>query len=178
MNVFEAIKNRRSVRSFSDKAIPQNVLEKMKLALRYAPSACNFQPWRFVIVTDEKIKKALAHAANDQTWMAQAPVIVVACGFADQAYKKMGGYGSSVEIDLAIAVDHLTLAAVEEGLGTCWIGAFKEEEVKSVLSIPKTVKVVAMMPLGYPAGANLIRPIDESRRRPEAEIFTVNGFGK
>ncbi|NLE28281.1 MAG: nitroreductase [Phycisphaerae bacterium] len=178
MNVFEAIKNRRSVRSFSDRAIPAEVLEKMKLAIRYAPSACNFQPWHFIIVTDAKLRGSLAQAANDQLWMAQAPVTMVACGFADQAYKKMGGYDNSIDIDLAIALDHLSLAAVEEGLGTCWIGAFKEEEVKTILNIPNNVKVVGMMPVGYPATANLIRPIDESRRKADSEIFSTNSFGQ
>lgn len=178
MNVFDAIKNRRSVRSFSDKAIPQATLEKMYQALRYAPSACNLQPWRFVVVTDQRLRGELAKAANDQLWLAQAPVVIVACGLQDQAYKKMGGYGNSVEIDIAIALDHLTLAAVEEGLGTCWIGAFKEEDVKKLLNVPKNVKVVAMIPLGYPAGANLIRPVDESRRKPQADIFSANSFGK
>lgn len=177
MTVYDAVKNRRSVRSFSDKAISAEVLEKMKQVLRYAPSACNFQPWRFVIVTDQKLRGGLAKAACDQLWMAQAPVIVVACGFADQAYKKMGGRGNSIDIDLAIALDHLTLAAVEEGLGTCWIGAFREEEVKSLLNVPGNVKVVAMIPLGYPAAANLIRPVDESRRKAESEIFSTNTFG-
>jgi nitroreductase len=150
----------------------------MYQALRYAPSACNLQPWRFVVVTDQKLRAGLAKAANDQLWLAQAPVVIVACGLQDQAYKKMGGYGNSIDIDIAIALDHLTLAAVEEGLGTCWIGAFKEEEVKKLLNVPKNIKVVAMIPLGYPAGPNLIRPVDESRRKPQAEIFSMNSFGK
>jgi nitroreductase len=178
MNVLDAIKNRRSVRSYSDKPIPADVMAKMKLALRDAPSACNLQPWRFILVSDEKLRGDVAHAALDQMWMAQAPLIVVACGFPEQAYKKMGGYGNSIDIDLAIAVDHLTLAAVAEGLGTCWIGAFSEEAVKKVLGIPENVKVVAMTPLGYPSEAKLIRPVEESRRKPNAEIFSENCFGK
>jgi nitroreductase len=176
MNVLEAIKIRRSVRAYSSKLIPADLLDRMKQALRYAPSACNLQPWRFILVTDPKLRQAVAGACNGQTWIADAPVTVVACGFPDQAYKKMGGTGNSIDIDLAIALDHLTLAAVAEGLGTCWIGAFKEPEVKHLLGVPETVKVVALTPLGFPASPDLIRPGDENRRKAATEIFSVNKY--
>ena len=110
-------------------------------------------------------------------WMADAPVTIVACGFPRLAYPRMGGRYSSLDIDLAIALDHLTLAAVEEGLGTCWIGAFFEEQVKSLLAVPEDARVLAMMPLGYPASSGLIREIMVNDRKPETEIFSLNGFG-
>ncbi len=176
MDIMEAIRNRRSVRAYADKPIPAEVMGRMRQALRYAPSACNIQPWHFIFVQDAKLRQDVAAAAKGQHWMAQAPVIVVACGFPEQAYKHMGGQGNSVDIDLAIALDHLTLAAVAEGLGTCWIGAFREDKVKQVLSVPANVKVVAMTPLGYPASPDLIRDVDESRRKAEAEIFSMDKF--
>ena len=176
MDIMEAIRNRRSVRAFADKPIPAEVMQRMRQALRYAPSACNLQPWLFILVQDAKLRQDVAAAAKGQHWMAQAPVIVVACGFPDQAYKHMGGYGNSVDIDVAIAIDHLTLAAVGEGLGTCWIGAFSEDKVKQLLGVPASVKVVAMTPLGYPASSDLIGPIDEKRRKDEAEIFSTDKF--
>ncbi|MHC4983123.1 MAG: nitroreductase family protein, partial [Planctomycetota bacterium] len=148
----------------------------MRQALRSAPSACNFQPWRFILVVDEKLRQVIAQAANSQLWMAAAPVIVVACGLGEQAYKRMGGSGNSVDVDLAIALDHLTLAAVAEGLGTCWIGAFDEGKVKKLLGIPKAVKVVAMTPLGYPESPGLICPLEEGRRKAEKEIFSIDKF--
>ena len=85
----------------------------MRQALRSAPSACNYQPWHFVIVSDEELRREIAKAANGQSWMAAAPITVVACGLQGQAYKGMGGHGNSVDIDVAIALDHLTLAAVD-----------------------------------------------------------------
>jgi nitroreductase len=176
MNVLEAITNRRSVRAYSSKPIPPEVMARMRQALRQAPSACNLQPWHFILVEDESLRQQVATAAKGQMWLAPAPVIVVACGLPDKAYKHMGGYGSSVDVDLAIAVDHLTLAAVAEGLGTCWIGAFDEGKVKAVLGIPAEVKVVVMTPLGYPAMSDLIRPIDENRRKSESEVFSINTF--
>jgi len=176
MDVMEAIRNRRSVRAYAETPIPAEVMGRMRQALRYAPSACNNQPWRFILVEDAAVREEVATAAKNQRWMAKAPVIVVACGMPDRAYQHMGGHGNSVEIDLAIAVDHLTLAAVAEGLGTCWIGAFSEEQVKRVLGVPDDVKVVALTPLGYPASPDLIAPVAEARRKTEAELFSTDRY--
>lgn len=176
MNVHEAIRLRRSVRAYSSRPIPQDILQRMQDALRYAPSACNIQPWRFVFVIDADLRRQVARAAKDQMWMAEAPITVVACGYPKLAYPRMGGRYSSLDIDIAIALDHLTLAAVAEGLGTCWIGAFHEEPVKAILAVPDEVRVVAMTPLGYPASPELNHPIQESQRKPETEVFSFNRF--
>jgi len=176
MEIMEAIKTRRSVRAYSSKPIPAEVMKRMRQALRYAPSACNFQPWHFILVTEHELRQKVAKASREQMWMADAPVIVVACGFPDQAYQRMGGYANSIDIDLAIPLDHLTLAAVADGLGTCWIGAFNEQEVKKLLNIPEPVKIVAMTPLGYPATSDLIHTINENQRKPEKEIFSIDYF--
>ena len=176
MNVLDAIRTRRSVRSYAAKPIPAEVMERMRQALRLAPSACNIQPRHFIFVTDAALRREVAQAANGQKWMADAPVTVVGCGLPQEAYKRMGGHGNSVDADVAIALDHLTLAAVAEGVGTCWIGAFDEEKVKSLLKIPEEVKVVAMTPLGYPTSSDLNRPIEDGRRKGEPEIFSVNRY--
>ena len=177
MDVMAAIMNRRSVRKYSDRPIPPEVLARMRQALRAAPSACNNQPWHFIFVTDAAVRQQVARAAREQMWIADAPVLVVACGYPERAYKRMGGYGNSVDIDLAIAIDHLTLAAVADGLGTCWIGAFAESAVKPLLAVPPEVKIVAMTPLGYPASQDLIAPLDEQRRKSPPELFSENRFG-
>lgn len=176
MNVLDAIRMRRSVRSYAPTSIPADVMARMRHALRLAPSACNIQPWRFILVTDGELRRRVAQAAKDQKWIADAPVIVVGCGLPQQAYKRMGGSGNSVDIDLAIALDHLTLAAVDEGLGTCWIGAFDEAKVKALLCIPEEVKVVAMTPLGYPSSPELNSPAPDSRRKEDAQVFSVNYY--
>lgn len=106
--------------------------------------------------------------------LASAPLTVVACALLQQAYPRMGALGSSGVIDVTIAVDHLTLAAVNEGLGTCWIGAFEEAPIKRLLDITAEVAIVALMPVGYPAQAGLNHPLDERRRKPQAEIFCEN----
>jgi nitroreductase len=172
MDVFEAIRVRRSVRKYRSDPIPDAVLERMLEALRLAPSACNYQPWRFVVVRDAKTREALAHASRDQMFIAQAPVIVVGCGFPANAYQKMGGSGNSVDIDIAVAFDHLMLAAAEAGLGTCWIGAFSEQAVKQVLNLPADLKVVALTPLGWPAEPGLLGPGDAGRRKKREDVIT------
>ncbi|OPZ99002.1 MAG: 5,6-dimethylbenzimidazole synthase [Planctomycetes bacterium ADurb.Bin412] len=176
MEVYQAIQNRRSVRAYNPRPIPEATLHKVLEALRLAPSACNFQPWRFLLVQDPQLRQKVAAASCNQAWMAEAPVIVVACGTPAKAYKKMGGYGSSIDIDLAIALDHLSLAAVAEGLGTCWIGAFDETAVKTLLQIPAEAKVVAMMPLGYPRSDDLNHPVKPGARKKADEIFKINQY--
>jgi nitroreductase len=176
MEVLEAIKMRRSVRAYSSSPIPADVLDRMNEALRFAPSACNYQPWHFIWVRDAQLRSRLAAAAHNQRWMAEAPLTVVACGFPQRAYQRMGGYGNSVDVDVAIALDHLTLAAVADGLGTCWIGAFDEQKVKELLGIQAPVKVVAMTPVGYPASPDLIHPVQENRRKPLEEILSIDRY--
>jgi nitroreductase len=176
MNVFDAIKMRRSVRSYSDKPIPADVMTRIRQMLQLAPSACNNQPWHFILVTDAAIRQQIAQASQGPLWVAQAPLIVIGCGLAQQAYKKMGGCGNSVEVDVSIALDHLSLGSVAEGLGTCWIGAFDEAKVKALLNIPEQFKVVAMMPVGYPSSPDMNREMEPGRRKLQTEIFSTDRF--
>lgn len=174
MDVSEAIRRRRSVRDYRSDPIPPDVLERVTESLRLAPSACNHQPWRFVLVADEALRTDLGRACHEQNWISGAPVIVCACAIPDAAYPRMGETWSSAEVDVAIAVDHLTLAAAAEGLGTCWIGSFHEPSVKRILGIPGGAKVVALTPLGYPRSADLIRPVREADRKPRSEVFSID----
>lgn len=177
MDVLTAIRHRRSIRNYSTRAVPDDVLQKMCAAIRWAPSTCNYQPWYFVFVTDPELRDQVAHASIDQLWIARAPVIVVGCGLPARAYHNPHDRGSSVDMDVAIAIDHLTLAATAEGLGTCWIHAFHEAAIMTALRIPSTVKIVAMTPLGYPASPDLIGPADDHLRKPPAEIFGLDYYG-
>ncbi len=146
----DAIKTRRSIRRYKQVPVPEAILKEVLNAARLAPSADNAQPWKFVAVRDEETKLRLAAASNGQKFIAQAPVVVVACGIPEEAFPTVGGYMSSHVIDVAIALDHLTLAAHSCGLGTCWIASFKEEKVREILNVPEDVRVIALTPLGYP----------------------------
>jgi len=171
MDVFEAIARRVSIRKYHSDEVPEAKLTKALTAMGQAPSACNFQPWKFVLVRSADIRRQLAEACSRQYFIAEAPLIVAACGMPGQAYKRMGGYGNSVDVDIAIALDHLTLAATAEGLGTCWIGSFNEQEVKQMLGIPEPAKVVALTPLGFPAETG--KP---HRRKHLDEIICWDGW--
>jgi nitroreductase len=148
VNVFDAIKKRRSVRSYLEKPVEEEKLNAILEAGRLAPSANNLQEWRFIVVTDRKVRSNIAQAANGQVFVGQAPVVIVACAVTDGHVMSCGQL--CYPIDVAIALDHISLAAVALGLGTCWIGAFNEKKVKQILGIPKEVKVVELMSVGYP----------------------------
>lgn len=150
MDLMDAIKTRRSIRRYKPTPVPENLLKDVLNAARLAPSADNAQPWRIIVVMDEQVKLKLAAASNGQKFIAQAPVVLVACGIPDEAFQTAGGYMSSHVIDVSIAIDHLTLAAHAVGLGTCWIAWFKEDKVREILGVPEDVRVVALTPLGYP----------------------------
>ena len=149
MDVLEAIKKRRSVRNYLDKPIEEEKLNAVLEAGRLAPSASNRQEWRFVVVKDSEVRRKLGEAANEQIFVGEAPVVIVACAVTDGHVMSCGQL--SYPIDVAIALDHISLAAVEYSLGTCWIGSFNERKVKEILGIPKEVRVVELMSIGYPA---------------------------
>jgi len=156
MELMQAIRTRRSIRSFQNKPIEDEKLRAVLDAGRLAPSAGNRQEWRFVAVRDPKKRAQLVEAANNQKFVGEAPVILVACAETDAHLMSCGE--PCYPIDIAIALDHITLKAVEEGLGTCWIGAFNQAAVKEILGIPESIRVVELMPLGYPADQPAARP--------------------
>jgi len=161
MEVIEAIKKRYSVRSYLAKPIPEEKLKKILEAARLAPSAHNSQDWKFIVVKDAKKRGEVADAAG-QSFLAEAPIIIAAVGLDPEHIMPCGT--PAYAVDLAIAMEHIALQAVEEGLGTCWIGAFSQEEIKKVLNIPTEFKVVILMPLGFPADkpkAKIRKKLDE-----------------
>jgi nitroreductase len=164
MNVIDAIVTRKSVRKYSDQPIEDEKLTAVLAAGRLAPSASNRQEWRFLVVRDPVTRAKLVDAANRQPFVGEAPAVIVACAETD-GHIMRGGL-PCFPIDVAIALDHITLAAVEVGLGTCWIGAFDEGEVKAILGIPEEVRVVALMPIGYPVDPTAI----DKKRRPFTTI--------
>jgi len=173
MDFHDVVRTRRSVRSYRSDHIPEEVLSRVLEAVRIAPSGSNRQPWRFIVVKDEEVKQRLVPACNGQSWIADAPVIIVACG--QDIHYNRGGYMEemSVLVDVSIAFTHLILAARAEGLGTCWIGAFNNNEVKKILGVPEDYNVVAITPLGYPEGQPFTEP---KGRKALTEITSTDRF--
>jgi nitroreductase len=149
MSVLDTIKDRRSIRAYKDERIPKEKLDKLLEAARLAPSAANRQIWKFVVVENAKIKNQLVTACNSQAFVGTASHVIA--GIGDPAQKWH-------QVDLAIALEHIVLEAVELGLGTCWIGAFNEDQVKKILRIPQDKKVVALLTVGIPAELPAARP--------------------
>ena len=175
MEFYDVIKTRRSVRSYKPDPIPDDVLKRVLDAARIAPSGSNRQPWKFIVVKDEETKKKLVPACHNQSWMAEAPLIIAAC--AQELDYNRGGYMGKLSgvMDATIAFTHLILAARAEGLGTCWIGAFDNERVKEILGVPEGWNVAALTPLGYPAeGENAFR--ETTSRKPLEEIVSTDKF--
>ena len=150
MDFFDVLRTRRSIRAYKNAPVPAEAVEKIKEAIRLAPTGCNFQPFRFVFITNEEVRKQIA-AAYPGSWMAKVPMIVAVIGNADAAWHRRDGGESIVEIDVAIAMEHLQLAAADCGLASCWIGAFDRKTVNKVLDIQPPCSAVVLAPLGYPA---------------------------
>jgi nitroreductase len=150
MDLYEVMKTRRSIRSYTPDLIREEKLNRVLEAVRISPSGSNRQPWKFILVKNNELKKQLATACNNQEFIVEAPLVVVACGY--KIPTNRGGYmgDMSMLVDVAIAFTHMILAARAEGLGTCWIGSFDNNQVKRILKIPDDVNVAAISPLGYP----------------------------
>jgi nitroreductase len=148
MELKDAIIKRKSIRGYEDTPVPEEKLNAVLEAARMAPSGANRQPWKFVVVRDAEKRKELGTAAGGQGHVAGAPVVIAAVGTMPENMMmcEVPGY----PVDLAIAIDHMTLAAVDEGLGTCWIGAFKQDRARHILNVPDTCKIVALLTLGFP----------------------------
>ncbi|MDO8735147.1 MAG: nitroreductase family protein [Elusimicrobiota bacterium] len=176
MNFLELVKKRQSVRKYSDKSVPKDVLERCLEAARLAPSACNSQPWSFIVIDDAKYNNEVAEAAfsgiySSNSFAKSAPVLVVVITEHSKFLAALGGYFRGTQynlIDIGISAEHFVLQAAEEGLGTCWLGFFNEKAVKKILNIPKDKKVDIIISVGYPADDKIREksrnPIDEIRK--------------
>ena len=169
MELYEAVQNRYSVRAYQDRPVEQEKLDRILEAARLAPSGSNRQPWKFVVVRDAETRKALAKACNDQSFVGRAPVVIVGVGLMPE--RTMSCQVPGDPVDVAIAMEHIALAATAEGLGTCWIGAFDQDQVRQVVGVPDQHKVIEVMPLGYPADEP--RP---KKRKPLEEIVCYEKF--
>ena len=166
-DLLSLIRRRRSIRRFQRRPLPKEILERLIEAARWAPSASNVQPWQFIVVTDEEVRRAVGREARflfvKSYHVAEAPAIIVICGDPRSPFYLH---------DCCIAGTHILLEAAALGLGTCWIGLFKEERIKEILRIPERWKVVALIAVGYPAE----EPTPPPRLKLE-EVLHWEGFG-
>lgn len=149
MEFSEVIARRYSVRGFKPDPVEEDKLRRVLEAARLAPTACNRQPFRFVVLRTAGREPEMRRI-YDRAWFAQAPVVICACAIPARAWVRRDGRNYA-DIDVAIAMDHLVLAATDLGLGTCWIAAFDIDAVREILHLPREVEPIALTPLGYPA---------------------------
>jgi len=175
LDVFGAIKNRRSVRAFTTEPVSDAEVEKLIDAARWAPSAGNIQPWEFIVVREPEIKSGLCKAAGNQNFIEETPVVIVVCANALRSGQGYGQRGVNLYClqDTAAATQNMLLAAHALGLATCWVGAFQEEEAREVLKLPTGVRPVAIIPIGHAAH----KPRERSRRAV-GEIVHHETFGR
>ncbi|MHB9024370.1 MAG: nitroreductase family protein [Armatimonadota bacterium] len=153
MNFYDLVNARYSIRDYAETPVPEETIRRILEAARLAPSACNRQPWHFFVVQDAAVRRRL-FPADRQGWVADAPVVLVACSYPAQAWVRGADGKNHADIDLAIAMEHIVLSATEEGLGSCWICAFDPDIVRQALELPAGMEPVAITPLGYPAGGH------------------------
>lgn len=147
MDVFEAISKRRSIRKYKNELVDDEKLENILECARIAPSAANRQEWKFIVVKSKETREKLVEAANGQKFVGEAPITIVACS--TESKRKMPCGQFAYTVDISIAVSFMILEATEQGLGTCWLGAYDEEKVRNILQIPENIRVPAMFTLGY-----------------------------
>jgi nitroreductase len=173
MNFLQLIRERHSVRSFRPETVSSVLLKQVVEAGRLAPSACNNQPWYFIVVNDSEVLAQL-HQAYPRDWFGQTKQIIVVCGDKDRSWKRSYDGKDHLDIDVAIAVDHMTLFAAELGLGTCWVCHFDPHKVSSALALPKHIEPIVLLPIGYPA----IVDCPAKYRKPLDEIVFYDKFGR
>lgn len=149
MDFLQLAKSRFSLRKFKDTPVEQEKLLKILEAGRLAPSAVNFQPWHFIVINDKKALGDL-YPVYQREWIREAPVIIIACSDHSQSWKRSADGKDSADIDISIAVDHMTLQAAELGLGTCWVCNFDVHKCSDILKLPYHVEPMVLLPLGYP----------------------------
>ncbi len=178
MSIFEVISKRQSVRSYSERPVPREILERCIEAARLAPSACNSQPWSFVVVDDPDLRQTIAVKAfsgiySMNAFARKAPVLLVVVTDRSKLIARLGGQFRGVQyslIDVGVACEHFVLQAAEEGVGTCWLGWFNERAVRRALRLPRTSQIDVIISMGYPDQPAL----REKNRKPLNSIRRYN----
>jgi nitroreductase len=167
----ELIKKRYSVRAYKPDPVEEEKLQQVLEAARLAPTAANRQPFQLVVLHTEGRKEELGQIYG-RDWFVQAPLIICACGVPGVGWVRRDDGKSYTDVDVAIVMDHVVLAATALGLGTCWIAAFDPKAARNVLALPDDVEPIAFTPLGYPA--------DEPKpkqRKPLSELVRYERWG-
>ncbi len=166
-NILEIIQKRRSIRNFTNQPINDEQLNYLLECARLAPSAVNFQPWHFILVKTENARQKIRQC-YDRKWFATAPLYLIACANTSQSWKRPADGKDHADIDVAIAVEHICLAATELGLGCCWVCNFDVVKCCELFELPQELRPVAILPVGFPAA----QPANPSPRKNLEDIVS------
>lgn len=166
MSFLNLARSRYSVRSYQDREVEKDMILQVLEAGRLAPSAVNFQPLHYIVITESEEKQKILDA-YPRGWLKEAPAIIVVCGNHKESWKRRDGK-DHCDIDATIAIDHMTLAAADLGLGSCWVCAFDAKSCHESLGLPEHMEVIALLPLGYPKGER----ITEAKRKSMEELVS------
>ena len=162
----EVVRSRRSIRKYIPKDIPEDKLANILEAARLAPSGGNRQPWKFIVIKDKDMKAKVAEACSKQLWMGDASVIIVGCWLPIPGRDDMPSAR-----DVTMAMEHIVLAAVNEGLGSCWIGDFSKPTLRKLLEIPQDYEIISQVALGFPEEVP-----NERAKKPFEELVCFEKF--
>lgn len=166
-NFLQLCQQRFSLRAYKSEKVPAEVIDYIMECVRMAPSAVNKQPWRFRLLTSaEDLCKA--QQCYNRSWFATAPACFLVCRHLNEEWVRSADGKPHGDIDVAIAITHLALAATEQGLGTCWVCNFDVEAARSLFDLPAELEPVALVPIGYPAEGVVVA---EKNRKPVEELF-------
>ncbi len=166
MTFHEVLTIRRSVRNYASQEIEPDKLDYILESARLAPSACNMQPWIFIVVREPANREKL-QVCYGREWFKTAPVYIIACADHQQSWKRKFDEKDHADVDLSIAIEHICLAAAEKGLGTCWVCNFDTDLCKKEFNLPEHIEPIALLPLGYPDKQHLPQPT------PRKNIFDI-----
>jgi nitroreductase len=170
MNFQELIYHRYSVREYLPDTVEPSLLDQVLTAAQFAPTAANMQPFKLIVIhTDDK--KEEIRKIYDRDWFSDAPILICACGIPEQGWVRADGK-PYLDVDIAIVIDHVSLAAADLGLGTCWVASFDVDAAREYLQIPPTAEPIIMMSLGYPAGSP-----GEKERKSLEELVSFDSWG-
>ena len=164
MTFIELAKRRYSCRNYDFRPVEKDKLELILEAGRIAPSAVNYQPWHFIIIREKENLQKI-HGAYHREWFRTAPCVIVICGDHDKSWKRKQDGKDHCDIDIAIAVDHMTLQATESGLATCWICNFDREKAAGILNLPSNLEPIVFLPVGYPLDRVDISRHEQKRKK-------------
>lgn len=170
MSLLQLIKTRKSVRKFKPEKVSKELILKLLEAVRWAPSAVNRQPWRFIVVDEpELIQKA--QESYPREWFKSVQQIIIVCGNHDESWKREKDQKDHCDIDVAIVTDHLTLKATELGMGTCWVCNFNPDIIRQSLQLPESWEPIVIIPFGFPLEEKNFDPIEKNRKKLEELVY-------